>query len=184
MAHHSGMLFSIIDSRMGSYPSECVERFVGLALKCCEDKPEDRPSILDVVRELENLLHILPEIDSELLESASEYPSKAASFSYLSSTSSTYATNNPYGSSASNLTSGAISTLTPRWLWLPPWFNFSSFLLISYVKVVISVLFFMFDYTPLPCMYCNLLIVKWGLWMYALDKLMYITWVFCQSFRK
>lgn len=114
MAHHSGMLFSIIDSRMGSYPSECVERFVGLALKCCEDKPEDRPSILDVVRELENLLHILPEIDSELLESASEYPSKAASFSYLSSTSSTYATNNPYGSSASNLTSGAISTLTPR----------------------------------------------------------------------
>lgn len=114
MAHQSGMLFSIIDSRMGSYPSECVERFVGLALKCCEDKPEDRPSILDVVRELENILHILPEIDSKLLESASEYPSKAASFSYLSSTSSTYTTNNPYGSSASNLTSGAISTLTPR----------------------------------------------------------------------
>ncbi|KAK9920196.1 hypothetical protein M0R45_028755 [Rubus argutus] len=59
MAHQSGLMFSIIDSRMGSYPSECVERFVALALRCCHDKQDDRPSMLDVVRELETIIKIM-----------------------------------------------------------------------------------------------------------------------------
>lgn len=61
MARKSGTPFSIIDSRMGSYPSVCMEKFVLLALSCCQDKPEDRPSMLEVVRELEEILRLMPD---------------------------------------------------------------------------------------------------------------------------
>ncbi|KAL2532069.1 ABC transporter B family member 11 [Abeliophyllum distichum] len=58
MTQKSGTLFSIIDSRMGSYRSKCMEKFVPLAFSCCQDKPEERPSMLEVVRELENILRL------------------------------------------------------------------------------------------------------------------------------
>jgi serine/threonine protein kinase len=64
-AQHEGRVLSIIDSRMGSCPTECVERFVDLALGCCRDKPEHRPSMLDVVRELEDILRMTPQADSD-----------------------------------------------------------------------------------------------------------------------
>ncbi|KAE8714437.1 V-type proton ATPase subunit E [Hibiscus syriacus] len=51
-------------SRMGWYPSECMERLVGLALSCCEDNPEKRPSMLEVVRQLEYILKMLPQTES------------------------------------------------------------------------------------------------------------------------
>lgn len=60
-AQKSGSLFGIVDSRMGEYPSEYVENFIALAVRCCQDKPEMRPCILDVVRELENVLQLVPE---------------------------------------------------------------------------------------------------------------------------
>ncbi|KAA8517566.1 hypothetical protein F0562_017804 [Nyssa sinensis] len=100
LAHQSGVMFSIIDSRMGSYPSECVERFVALALRCCQDRPEERPSMLDVVRELENILQMMPETGLN-----------------ISSSSSAYASRDPYISSnvsGGDLISGAIPTITPR----------------------------------------------------------------------
>ncbi|KAK9265342.1 hypothetical protein L1049_001667 [Liquidambar formosana] len=108
VAYQSGMMFSIIDSRMGSYPSECVERFVDLALRCCQDKPEERPSMLAVVRELENILQLMPEIDSTLLESASIHSGKSAP------SSSSNVTRLSSNASGSDLVSDVIPTISPR----------------------------------------------------------------------
>ncbi|KAI7738473.1 hypothetical protein M8C21_031602, partial [Ambrosia artemisiifolia] len=63
IAYRSGMIFSVIDEKMGSYPSECVEKFVTLALKCCQEDTDERPSMAEVVRELENIWQLMP--DSE-----------------------------------------------------------------------------------------------------------------------
>jgi hypothetical protein len=49
------MIFSVIDERMGSCPSECLVIFATLALKCCENKTNARPSMAEVVRELERI---------------------------------------------------------------------------------------------------------------------------------
>ena len=49
------MIFSIIDGKMGSYPPKCVMKFLNLALKCCEDETNARPSMAEVVRELESI---------------------------------------------------------------------------------------------------------------------------------
>ncbi|PPS13232.1 hypothetical protein GOBAR_AA07434 [Gossypium barbadense] len=54
VAYHSGMIFSVIDGRMGSYPSECVEKFVTLALKCSQDETDGRPSMAEVSRTWES----------------------------------------------------------------------------------------------------------------------------------
>nr|QAS62440.1 LRR receptor-like serine/threonine-protein kinase [Sedum alfredii] len=116
MAHESGMMFSIIDSKMGSYPSDCLEKFATLALNCSKDKPEERPSMLDVVRELENILKMMPGIDTMMSEtSSSSYSGKSGS----QSTSSSFLTRDQYGSlevslSGSDLLSGVIPTVKPR----------------------------------------------------------------------
>ncbi|KAI5662924.1 hypothetical protein M9H77_22247 [Catharanthus roseus] len=113
LAHQSGAMFSIIDSRMGSYPSECVERFVALGLRCCEDKPEARPSMLDVVRELENILRMLPETGTDSSESRSRYFSE----SLISSSSGNTIRRDPYSSSnisGGDLVSGMTLTISPR----------------------------------------------------------------------
>ncbi|XP_030543829.1 probable LRR receptor-like serine/threonine-protein kinase At1g06840 isoform X2 [Rhodamnia argentea] len=111
MAHQAGMMFSIIDSRMGSYPSECVERFVALALMCCHDKPEKRPSMLDVVRELESILKMMPDADAILSETTSIYSGTSLP------SSSTFMSRDPHISSSvsgSDLISGVVPTVTPR----------------------------------------------------------------------
>ncbi|KAA8517617.1 hypothetical protein F0562_015091 [Nyssa sinensis] len=112
LAHQSGTMFSIIDSGMGSYPSECVERFVALALGCCQYRPEERPSMLDVVRELENILRMMPETRLDSSETTSKYFGESAS-----SSSSAYASRHLYISSnvsGSDLISGNVPTITPR----------------------------------------------------------------------
>lgn len=126
MAHESREIFSIIDSRMGSYPSEWVERFVLLALSCCNDKPERRPSMLDVVRELENILNsVAPtELESYFTESTSmnSGQSMTSSSSFMNSgqsmaSSSSFGIRDPYLSSGvldSGLISGVIPTIRPR----------------------------------------------------------------------
>ncbi|KAK8682616.1 hypothetical protein V6N13_055000 [Hibiscus sabdariffa] len=108
-AHQSGMMFSVIDSRMGCYPSECIERFVGLALSCCQDKTENRPSMSDVVRELECILKMMPETESVSSDSGSSYSNSgkllpSSSASYVSSS-------NVLGS---DLISGVVPSITPR----------------------------------------------------------------------
>lgn len=108
------MIFSVIDGRMGSYPSDCVEKFLSLALKCCQDETDARPSMAEVVRELENILFMMPASESKITESvSSDSTGKAVS----DPPSSSYAGKNPYVSSdvsGSDLVSGVIPTITPR----------------------------------------------------------------------
>ncbi|KAK9941013.1 hypothetical protein M0R45_017643 [Rubus argutus] len=114
IAFQSGMIFSVIDGRMGSYPSDCVEKFLSLALKCCQDETDARPSMAEVVRELENVWFMMPESESKITESvSSDKTGKAVS----DPPSSSNAGKNPYVSSdvsGSDLVSGVIPTITPR----------------------------------------------------------------------
>ncbi|XP_022730604.1 probable LRR receptor-like serine/threonine-protein kinase At1g06840 [Durio zibethinus] len=112
LAYQSGMIFSVIDGRMGSYPSECVEKFVALALKSCQDETDSRPSMADVVRELENICLMMPESDMGVSESIDTVAGKMAPVTPSSSV-----VKNPYVSSdvsGSDLVSGVVPTITPR----------------------------------------------------------------------
>ncbi|KAJ6365837.1 hypothetical protein OIU76_030588 [Salix suchowensis] len=119
MAHQSGIMFSIIDNRMGAYPSECVERFVALALSCCHDKQEKRPSIQGVVRELETILKMMPEADAIYAESTPTYSGKStptysgksASPSSFNSSQYLYESSSLLGS---DLSSGVVPTIKSR----------------------------------------------------------------------
>ncbi|CAN6346429.1 unnamed protein product [Urochloa humidicola] len=72
-ACQSGNISGIIDSRMGLCPPECVSRFLSLATKCCQDETDDRPSMWEIVRELEIILRLMPEEDLVLLETSETY---------------------------------------------------------------------------------------------------------------
>ncbi|GAV58599.1 LRR_1 domain-containing protein/Pkinase_Tyr domain-containing protein/LRRNT_2 domain-containing protein [Cephalotus follicularis] len=112
IAYQSGTIFSVIDGRMGSYPSECVEKFVNLALKCCQEETDARPSMAEVVRELENIWVRMPESHTKTVEAIDDEPGKAETPSSSSSV-----TKNPYVSSdvsGSDLVSGVIPTIMPR----------------------------------------------------------------------
>ncbi|CAN0876892.1 Probable LRR receptor-like serine/threonine-protein kinase At1g06840 [Linum grandiflorum] len=111
MAYQSGMIFSVIDGKMGSYPSDCVEKFLTLALKCCQDETDSRPSMAEVVRELETIWSFLPESETKTSESVTT----ADTDSKMASASSSL--KNPYVSSdvsGSNLVSGVVPTISPR----------------------------------------------------------------------
>ncbi|XP_030482543.2 probable LRR receptor-like serine/threonine-protein kinase At5g37450 [Cannabis sativa] len=58
-ACQSGNMETMIDRDMGSYNFECVKKFMQLALKCCQEEAKGRPTMLEVVRELENLCSML-----------------------------------------------------------------------------------------------------------------------------
>ena len=106
------MIFSIIDDRMGSYPSECVEKFVKLALKCCQEETDFRPSMVEVVRELEDIWLMMPVSDTKTADPIITDPGKK-----VSPPSSSTPTKNPYVSSdvsGSDLVSGVIPTIAPR----------------------------------------------------------------------
>ncbi|KAM1226460.1 hypothetical protein ACFX13_005921 [Malus domestica] len=113
IAFQSGMIFSVIDGRMGSYPSECVEKFLSLALKCCEDDTDARPSMAEVVRELENIWFMMPGSDSKTTESVTG----SSGGKEVTPPSSSNAVRHPYVSSdvsGSDLVSGVVPTITPR----------------------------------------------------------------------
>ncbi|CAA2967587.1 probable LRR receptor-like serine threonine-kinase At1g06840 [Olea europaea subsp. europaea] len=112
IAYRSSMIFSIIDEGMGSYSSECVEKFINLALKCCQDETDSRPSMAEVVRELENIWLMIPESDTKISESIDIDPKKD-----ITPPSSSNKLTRPYVSqdiSSSDLVSGVIPTITPR----------------------------------------------------------------------
>jgi serine/threonine protein kinase/Leucine-rich repeat (LRR) protein len=120
MAYQSGMIFSIIDEKMGSYTPECVEKFLSLALKCCQDETESRPSMGEVVHELENIWDMMPESETRIL-SAGSSKLKEVQMTPLSSasppSSSSYIMKHPYVSSdvsGSELVSGVVPTISPR----------------------------------------------------------------------
>ncbi|KAL9337121.1 hypothetical protein Peur_071609 [Populus x canadensis] len=109
-ACQAGIMFSIVDQKMGPYPSDCVKKFMALALKCCHDEPAERPSMLEVVRELENISSMLQEsgpISSELETSGMSGADSPALFT----------TGKPSASSGflgSDLVSGVFPVIRPR----------------------------------------------------------------------
>ncbi|KAK1265328.1 putative LRR receptor-like serine/threonine-protein kinase [Acorus gramineus] len=118
----SGMLSSIVDSRMGDYPSDCLEKFADLALKCCQHESEARPSITEVVRELEMIMHMISESDVTPSDtntsfssggvtpvSSSSMPTGSASMISSSITSTITSTNG-----SDPLSGGVSSTIVPR----------------------------------------------------------------------
>lgn len=112
IAYQSGTIFSIVDGSMGSYPSECIEKFLRLALKCCQDETDARPSMADVVRELESIWLMTPESDGKTTESFSIEATKK--MTPPSSSSEMMNPNVSYDISGSDLISGVTPTVTPR----------------------------------------------------------------------
>ncbi|KAK1353128.1 putative LRR receptor-like serine/threonine-protein kinase [Heracleum sosnowskyi] len=111
-AYRSGMTFSVIDKQMGSYPSECVEKFVTLALDCCKEDTNARPSMAEVVRELEKIWHMIPESDTRTTDLSDSDPRNT-----VLAQSSSHQIQNPDIStevSGSDLVSGVIPTIRPR----------------------------------------------------------------------
>ncbi|CAI9782339.1 unnamed protein product [Fraxinus pennsylvanica] len=117
IACQSGTMFSLIDESMGPYPSDCIKKFMQLAIRCSQDETKDRPSMLEVVRELENISSALPECDNTALElnlntvTSESSPSASAPSSSVYSKTHTYVSNNLRGS---NLVSGFFTTIKPR----------------------------------------------------------------------
>ncbi|CAI9116278.1 OLC1v1017377C2 [Oldenlandia corymbosa var. corymbosa] len=111
VACSSDMMLEIIDKSMDSYLPNCVEKFMTLALKCCEEETNARPSMAEVVRELEDIWALMPESEAKPLESSSVSP-----VVYLASSPMTM--RNPYNLSddfnCRYPGSESISTLTPR----------------------------------------------------------------------
>ncbi|CAA3025656.1 probable LRR receptor-like serine threonine-kinase At1g06840 isoform X1 [Olea europaea subsp. europaea] len=112
IAYSSGMIFSIIDDRMGSYPSECAMKFMKLALNCCHDDTDTRPSMVEVVRELESIWLMMPESDTMMSESVVSDPEKI--FTPTSSSSTLKTSYVSQDISGSDLASGVIHTVRPR----------------------------------------------------------------------
>ncbi|KAJ4966386.1 hypothetical protein NE237_018235 [Protea cynaroides] len=83
MAYKSGIVLTIIDNRMGSYPSKCMEKFLALALRCCQDEIDERPSMSEVVRELEDILSMTLESDIILPDSTVTYSESSSSSAYI-----------------------------------------------------------------------------------------------------
>ncbi|ERN04251.1 hypothetical protein AMTRI_Chr08g210150 [Amborella trichopoda] len=108
-AYQSGMLCSIVDPHMGSYPSECIEQFARLAFRCCLDDTEGRPAMTEVVRELEIIWKMTPESDS--------LPSESVDIATGKLTPSSSSDKKPflsYDVSGSDLLSGVIPRIAPR----------------------------------------------------------------------
>ena len=106
------MIFSVIDGQMGSYPSECVMRFLTLALKCCKEETDARPSATEMVRELEIIWNMMP--DSDII---SADPMVTGAEKVVTPPSSSSTVKNPYVSfdvSGNDLVSGAGPSITPR----------------------------------------------------------------------
>ncbi|KAJ7959964.1 GPCR kinase [Quillaja saponaria] len=112
VAYQSDMVFSVIDGRMGSYPSGCVEKFLALALKCCQDETDARPTMAEVVRELENIWFMMPESDTSAAESV--VPPSGKEVTPPSSSSNVKSFYVSSDVSGSDLVSGVMPTITPR----------------------------------------------------------------------
>lgn len=82
-----------------------------LALKCCQDDTDARPSMAEVVRTLESIWLMLPESDVKIAE-----PLISDVIKVSSTPSSSTNMNNYYMSevSGSDLVSGITPTITPR----------------------------------------------------------------------
>ncbi|XP_061346769.1 probable LRR receptor-like serine/threonine-protein kinase At1g06840 isoform X2 [Gastrolobium bilobum] len=112
VAFQSGGIFSVVDKRMGSYPSECLGKFLTLALKCCENAPDERPKMAEVVRELENIWSMISESDAKGVEYVASDSGTIFSSPHSSSTLKTHLISGDV--SGSDLVSGDIPSIKPR----------------------------------------------------------------------
>ncbi|KAG8078304.1 hypothetical protein GUJ93_ZPchr0007g6207 [Zizania palustris] len=115
-AYQSGDISGIIDERMTSYPPECVAKLLSLAVKCCRDETDSRPSMADVVRELDAIRRALPE-GEELLPETTESTTSASLTEPVSPASATTGALfvSSYTSGSSRANSGIPSgTVAPR----------------------------------------------------------------------
>ncbi|CAH2038723.1 unnamed protein product [Thlaspi arvense] len=113
IAYQSGSILSAVDKRMSPVPDECIERFATLALRCCREETDARPSMAEVVRELEIIWELMPE--SHTAKRADLYETTTQPSS--SSNSSIMKNPNPYTSmdvSGSDLVSGIAPSVSPR----------------------------------------------------------------------
>ncbi|XP_068488361.1 probable LRR receptor-like serine/threonine-protein kinase At1g06840 [Phaseolus vulgaris] len=114
-ACRSGMIYSVIESRMGLYPSHCLDKFLSLALRCCQEKPEERPSMVDVVRELEDIAAMPSRSHEASFPDVSiDNSGEMASSSSLGSNAAREDQYKYVHVSGSNLVSGVIPTVVPR----------------------------------------------------------------------
>jgi hypothetical protein len=114
LAYQSGDISRIIDSRIPSYPPECVRRLLSLAIRCCRDETEARPYMADIVRELETIRGMLPEGEDAMSEtSGSGLLTKTMSSSSSTPTGALYVSSHMSGSG--QVDSGIPSrTVAPR----------------------------------------------------------------------
>ncbi|VAH08534.1 unnamed protein product [Triticum turgidum subsp. durum] len=112
-AYQSGNISEIVDSRMGLCPPDCINRFLLLATKCCQDETDARPSMSEIVRELEVILRMMPEADLVLLETTdTDSADMSKSLSTSSATGTSFVTQT---SGSVNASSGVLSeVLSPR----------------------------------------------------------------------
>lgn len=109
-AYQSGDISEIVDSRMGLCPPDCISKFLLLATKCCQDETDARPSMSEIVRELEVILRMMPEVELVLLETTD-----TDSTDMTKSLSTASATGTSFVSQTSGANSGVLSgVLTPR----------------------------------------------------------------------
>jgi hypothetical protein len=106
------MIFSVIDGRMGSYPSECVVKFLALALKCCQEETDARPSMAEVVRELDSIWLMMP--DSDIRSADPMIANAEKEVTPPSSSSTVKHPNVSFDVSGSDLVSGVVPSITPR----------------------------------------------------------------------
>ncbi|KAG7543616.1 Leucine-rich repeat-containing N-terminal plant-type [Arabidopsis thaliana x Arabidopsis arenosa] len=111
-ACEAGMMMSVIDGSMGQYSEECVKRFMELAIRCCQDNPEARPRMLEIVRELENIYGMIPK--EEKPYSSPSVQSSASGMSGFAGASArgSYTTFSEF--TGNQLVSGVIPSIAPR----------------------------------------------------------------------
>ncbi|KAL9315162.1 hypothetical protein ACSQ67_016163 [Phaseolus vulgaris] len=118
MALQSGTVYSIIDSTIGLYTSECLDKFLTLALSCCQDNPEERPSMVDVVRTLEDIIAMLPEAETIFSDVSLDSSGNIAPPSSSASTTGSHVIREEQNMSSyvsgSDLVSDVIPTIVPR----------------------------------------------------------------------
>jgi serine/threonine protein kinase len=111
IAYESGSILSTVDKRMSSVPDECLEKFATLALRCCREETDARPSMAEVVRELEIIWELMPESHVAKTADLSE------TMTHPSSSSNSSIMKHHYTSmdvSGSDLVSGVAPSVAPR----------------------------------------------------------------------
>ncbi|KAH0912010.1 hypothetical protein HID58_035331, partial [Brassica napus] len=105
MAHECGTVQSMADNRMGQSAPDKVMKLAELALRCCEDRPEMRPSMSKVVKDLESICQSVKETDMF---------SETTTLLYTKTSSSSSSSPVPSSFSGSNLDSGFFESVKPR----------------------------------------------------------------------